>query len=131
MTRKEYVEFFKKVCSEMVAITEKKNHDYVGGGDDPFKNFRQIANLVGGTAGNSSGTGPIDIIAVGFLTRMSDKMSRIGTFVEKGELKVLDESAQDTLKDLAVYSILFLAYLEERKESGTNRLAASEATIDQ
>lgn len=127
MNRKEYVEFFKKTCDDMITITEKKNHDYAGGGDDPFQNFRQIAHLIGETAGNSSGTGPLDIVLVGFLTRMSDKMSRIGTYVSKGELKVADESAKDTLKDLAVYSILCLAYLEDRDE----RRAAAMKTIGQ
>lgn len=108
MTRKQYLEFHKKVCEEMVRITEMKNHDYAGSGDDPFKNFRQIGTMIENVGA--------DVVAIGFLTRMSDKFSRIGSFVSKGELKVKDESVADTLLDLANYCILFAGYLAERNE---------------
>lgn len=107
MTRKSYMEYHKQCCEKMVKITEAKNHDYAGGGDDAFKNFRQIASLIGDQDGNQRGTGPVDIIAVGFLTRMSDKFSRIGSFVSEGNLLVKNESVEDTLMDLANYCILF------------------------
>lgn len=121
MTPKQYIDFHKNFCNQMVEITEKKNHDY-SSGEDAFNNFKQIGHLVGPRAGNSAGTGPIDIIAIGFLTRMSDKFSRIGSFVSKGELLVKDESVADTLLDLANYCALFAGYLadqaaEQRKES--------------
>lgn len=120
MNSKEYLEFHKKFCELMVAITEKKNHDYAGAGgrQDAFRNFKQIGHLIGG-AGNQAGTGPLDVVAVGFLTRMSDKFSRIGSFISKGELLVKDESVTDTLVDLANYCALFAGYLEsqQRKES--------------
>lgn len=106
MTKKEYLEFHNKFCEEMKAITAKKNHDYSGAGDDPFKNFRQIGNLVDDNA-----------ITIGFLTRMSDKFSRIGSFVAKGELLVKDESVEDTLLDLANYCALFSGYLAEKMHS--------------
>jgi len=108
MTRKQYLEFHKKVCEEMVRITEMKNHDYAGSGDDPFKNFRQIGALIENIGA--------DVVAVGFLTRMSDKFSRIGSYVSKGELKVKDESVTDSLLDLANYCILFAGYLAEKNE---------------
>lgn len=117
MTRQEYTEFHKKFCEKMIEVTEAKNHDYAGAGDDPFRNFRQIGHLIGERAGNSAGTGPLDIVAVGFLTRMSDKFSRIGSFIAKGELKVKDESVADSLHDLANYCALFAGYLEERKQA--------------
>lgn len=108
MNRNEYAEFHAAFCSKMMEITAMKNADYSGGSDDPFNNFRQIENLIH--------TNEIDIIAVGFLTRMSDKFSRIGSFIAKGELQVKDESVGDTLLDLANYAALFAGYLAERKQ---------------
>lgn len=109
MNRQQYIEFHKQFCDDMVEITRKKNHDYAGDGEDPFKNFRQIGGLVS--------TEGVDVVAVGFLTRMSDKFSRVGTHISKGgKLLVEDESIEDTLKDLANYSALFAGYLREKKE---------------
>lgn len=108
MTKLEYIAFHKNFCEKMIEVTEKKNADYSGSGDDPFSNFRQIAGLVQ--------TKDMDIIAVGFLTRMSDKFARIGSFVTKGELQVKDESVLDTLHDLANYSALFAGYLQSQKK---------------
>ena len=105
MTKENYIQFHKDFCDTMVEITKKKNHDYAGGGDDPFKNFRQIGGLI-----------PKDgVVEIGFLTRMSDKFSRIGSFVSEGKLLVEDESVHDTLVDLANYCALFAGYLESKK----------------
>lgn len=115
MKKKEYLEFHEAFCGKMIEITKVKNHDYTGGSEDPFANFKNIGALVQGQK--------IDIVAVGFLTRMSDKFSRIGSFVSKGELLVKDESVTDTLCDLANYCALFAGYLrdeadKQRAESG-------------
>lgn len=48
--------------------------------------------------------------------RLSDKYNRIKHLVNTGELKENDESLEDTLLDLAGYSILGLKYLEEHKD---------------
>ena len=117
MNSQEYVEYHKEFCESMIAITKKKNHDYTGAGSDPFRNFRQIGNLLGDNIPNAKGTGPLDIVAVGFLTRMSDKLSRIGTFISNGELLVKDESIEDTLKDVANYAALFSGYLESERQA--------------
>jgi len=103
MTKKEYLEFHKNFCEDMVLVTEKKNADYTGEGDDPFANFK-IVEKIG-----------ICRAEVGFLTRMTDKLSRINSFVQKGELKVEDESIKDTLHDLANYCALFAGYIESQK----------------
>lgn len=108
MNKAEYIVFHKQFCDDMVEITRKKNADYAGSGDDPFSNFRQVGHLVQ--------TKDMDIVAVGFITRMSDKFSRIGSFITKGELLVKDESVEDTLKDLANYSALFAGYLRDCAE---------------
>ena len=108
MNKQEYMEFHKSFCEKMMEVTKKKNADYSGAGDDPFANFRHIGNLVQ--------TPDLDIVAIGFLTRMSDKFSRIGSFISNGELQVKDESVEDTLHDLANYSALFAGYLREYSE---------------
>ncbi len=108
MTKQEYMEFHKEFCGKMMEVTKKKNADYSGSGDDPFNNFRHIGNFVVVPG--------LDLVAVGFLTRMSDKFSRIGSFISNGTLQVQDESVEDTLHDLANYSALFAGYLREKSE---------------
>lgn len=62
----------------------------------------------------------------GFLTRMMDKMKRISSFVEKGELQVKDESVTDTLRDLANYSCLLAGYIKSQKDLLTINKTANE-----
>ena len=106
MNNIEYFEFAEKFMADMLALSKKKNADYTGAIDDPFGNFQAV-----------------EILGIkterGFLTRMMDKMKRISTFVNNGELQVKDESVKDTLQDLANYSILFAGYLESKK-NGNN-----------
>jgi hypothetical protein len=52
---------------------------------------------------------------VGTFTRMSDKMSRLASFIRNGELVVKDESVQDTLIDLANYAVLLSAQIIDRR----------------
>lgn len=117
MTKNEYMAFHEQCCQKMVAITKAKNSDYTGDSGDPFANFQQIGSLVQ----------LANVVEIGFLTRMSDKLSRIGSFVTKGTLLVKDESIEDTLLDLANYCILFAGYLRSRRQSkfaGVNENAA-------
>ena len=51
--------------------------------------------------------------------RLSDKFNRICNLIQRGELKENDESLEDTLLDLAGYSILGLKWLKEH-ENETN-----------
>ena len=105
MTKAEYMQFHEDSCKKLIEITKRKNADYAGSGNDPFANFRQIGALIQQP----------NIVEVGFLTRMSDKMSRIGSFVSNGTLQVKDESVEDTLMDIANYAILFAGYLRSKK----------------
>ena len=81
-------------------IMNKKNHDYRGGTGDPYKNFR---------GSDLFSIHPI----VGVLLRMQDKMMRIQTFVEKGQLKVKGESVFDALVDLTNYTALIYGMIQE------------------
>lgn len=106
MTKEQYMDFHKKCCQRMIDITAKKNSDYSGGSTDPFANFTQISHVVQLKS----------VIEIGFMTRMSDKFSRIGSFITKGVFEVADETVEDTLLDLANYCILFIGYLAHKRE---------------
>lgn len=90
----------KRLCKQALGIMEDKNHDYRGGTGDPYANFR--------------GSTSLDIHpVVGILLRIQDKMMRIRTFVEKGELKVKGESIDDALMDMINYTVLIKGLIEE------------------
>lgn len=96
---------FYELLDQMRETHDRKNADYAGD-VDPFKNFR-LCESIG-----------IDV-ADGVLVRMCDKWSRITTLVEKEHrgqgAQVLDESIEDTLMDLAVYSLIAIILRRERK----------------
>lgn len=101
MTKQEYFEFANEFFGQCIEVSRKKNADYTGVNDDPFANFTAVEKLSIKTE-------------QGFLTRMMDKMARIGSFVAKGELQVNDESVTDTLRDLANYSCLLAGYIKSK-----------------
>lgn len=105
MTKQEYFKFAEGFFGECLEISKKKNADYTGKNDNPFSNFQSVEALGIRTEH-------------GFLTRMMDKMKRIASFAEKGELQVKDESVIDTLRDLANYSCLLAGYIESKKSHG-------------
>lgn len=105
MTKKEYIDFFEATTKKMLEITKAKNADYTGQGDDPFANFTRV-EMIG-----------VCSTEQGFLTRMFDKFSRITSFVQKGTLAVKDESVEDTLLDLSIYSLLMLGYIVSKKRA--------------
>ncbi|WP_287199434.1 nucleotide modification associated domain-containing protein [Pseudoalteromonas sp.] len=108
MSNKDLVEFFENETTRMVELMKKKNADYAGGDSDPFANFKRV--------GSFKSTTPEQ----GFFTRMTDKVSRIDSFIANGKLQVKDESVKDTLRDLANYSLLFMAYLESEQMRDNN-----------
>lgn len=104
MTRDEFLDFHKFFTERMREICVRKNNDYAGkGGENAFANFTRVEAM--GIASTEQG----------FATRMLDKMSRISTFIESGELLVKDESVEDTLLDLANYSALLAGYIGHKK----------------
>jgi len=100
MNRRQFTEAHKAFCESIIEITTRKNHDYTGADSDPFANFKNVQVL------------GICTVEQGFLTRMTDKMSRLAGFCKNGVLKVANESIIDTLKDLANYAILKAIYLQ-------------------
>ena len=101
-TQEDLHKYFEGFCNKMIDVMKAKSHDY-NGATDPFANFKIVEQ------------NGIASVEQGFLTRMTDKMSRLATFVRKGEYKVNDEKVEDTLLDLANYSILMSAYIKSKK----------------
>lgn len=96
-----FYEFRTKFYGKNMELVKKKNADYTGG-KDPFANFDLSQKLNIGS--------PV----IGFLTRMTDKLSRIITFINMGTYSVKSESVSDTLRDLSNYAMLLSAYLESK-----------------
>ena len=87
------VETFSKIVIEMTKLYAKKNHDY----------------------GNSFDEG-CDKIGTGYpLGRLLDKMNRLIACMGKEDEMQINESIEDTLKDLACYSVMTLSYLKRKK----------------
>lgn len=103
MTREELLTYFQEKTSAMVETMQKKNADYAGEGVDPFANFSRVEAL------------GICKTEQGFLTRMTDKMCRVVSFVQKGVLQVKEETVEDTLLDLANYCLLMAAYIKSKR----------------
>lgn len=101
--KERYMAAFEKELEGMMATTRAKNADYTGLATSPFFNFEHVAHF--GVAS----------VEQGLFTRMTDKVSRIASFIQKGTLEVKAESAEDTLTDLAVYSIMFKLYLKNKR----------------
>jgi len=94
---------FNELLITISKLHADKNSDYAG--DNPLSNFRMCEE--------------IGIPAwLGAWVRMSDKWNRIKSIIKKGESKVTSESLEDTLLDLATYSLLVIILLKET-EIGT------------
>lgn len=108
--------YFDQVTGKMRSIMAAKNSDYAGqaGAHDPFANFSRVEAF------------GVCKAETGFMTRMTDKFCRLVSFFSGAELKVKDESVQDTLFDLANYCILLAAYLEAKK----SRAAKDEVNVN-
>ena len=106
MSKKEYLEFTEDFFKKCIDLQIKKNHDYTSN-DDPFSNFKSIEVL---------GIKPEH----GFLTRMMDKIRRVSSFVENGELHVKEESVKDSLQDLANYACLLSGFIESTKNQNND-----------
>jgi len=85
MPEQQFAEF-KKIIDDMFELHKRKNNDY---GSDNIGALGEGALFV----------------------RIWDKVSRLKSLTwEKKNAQVKDESIEDTIKDLAVYSIIWLIY---------------------
>ena len=92
---------FYELLDQMAELHSRKNHDYAGKGT-PLRNFYKCKEM---------GVTPF----TGVMVRLSDKWSRIESFMKQGILEVKGESVEDTLMDNAVYSLLGILLLREEK----------------
>ena len=90
-TTEALLELHKKLTDESRELMAVKNQDYGAKDVDPFRNFRMFGRL-------------------GILVRMSDKLARLRTFLERGEFSVKDEGVVDTIRDIINYAVIFEAY---------------------
>ena len=101
MTLDNLLSLHKQLSGEACKLMETKNHDYTSGSADPFANFRASEAI-----GVSS--------KLALLVRMLDKLKRMQTFAEQGQLKVKDESVRDAVIDVINYSVLFYGLTKEK-----------------
>jgi hypothetical protein len=107
VTKEGYFKFQDEYFDSIKTLTKKKNADYTGLGEDPFKNFKHV------------GSYDESWILIGFFTRMSDKFARVASYIQKGKFEVEDEGIMDTLKDLSNYPCLLAGYLKSKNEGET------------
>tara|TARA_R110000782_G_scaffold52550_2_gene112548 strand:- start:120 stop:518 length:399 start_codon:yes stop_codon:yes gene_type:complete len=105
MNREELLKHHTEVCARALEIMQVKNHDYAGkNGEEPFANFERCEAM--GVCSTETG----------FLVRVIDKVSRLSTFVDAGELKVKGETWKDAVLDIMNYMILFSAFVSDKEK---------------
>jgi hypothetical protein len=103
MNKEEYFKHQATTHEKCLEISRAKCSDYANA--DPFSNFR-LAEIM-----------EICSVEQEILMYMSAKMARIcNLLVNNKERQVLDETVEDTLRDLINYSAILLAYLDSKKE---------------
>ena len=104
MTRDDLIRNHEMLCNMARELMKKKNADYAGKkGIEPFANFTRVEAM---------GICPTE---VGFLVRVTDKMSRLSSFMESGKLEVANESFEDTIVDVINYMVLLHSYLKDKQ----------------
>lgn len=88
------VELFKSIVEEMLETYKKKNHDYGNSFETLCDKFGLLAAAI----------------------PLNNKIERINSLITKKENKV-NESIEDSLKDLANYAIMTLIYINKNGES--------------
>lgn len=102
---------FKDLLNQMWTIRQDKRQDYnvqAKGNFLEIENFK-MAELFGVPAW------------VGIMIRISDKFTRLASFVRKGYNAVKDETVEDTLLDMANYSLLCLIEYRKQKEKEVSK----------
>lgn len=100
------VQKFEQITNEMFDLYKRKNADY---GNSVAKIFDEYG-------------------LVSFLIRIEDKLNRVSTLTKKSftEQQVKDEKIEDTLLDLANYSIMALIELDRTKSELTSEMSVDD-----
>ena len=99
-------ELHQKICDEMHDLYIRKNRDYGGSVTETYNKFGLTSYLV----------------------RMCDKLNRVINLSQSKDILVEDERIEDTLLDLANYSIL--ALIDIKMDNKLKPQKASEDNID-
>jgi len=102
MTRDELFALHEEICRRALVILRHKSADYATSAD-PFANFKRGEILGFATAEE------------GLMLRVVDKISRISTFLNRGELKVNNETVEDSILDVINYMILLHGMLADKE----------------
>lgn len=92
---------FYELLLAMADLHSRKNHDYSGEGEC-FLDLKAASRM---------GIEPTVKVAL----RIQDKEARFENFIKNGNLLVLDETAEDTLIDMANFSIIEIILMREAK----------------
>ena len=104
MTRDELLRYHSEICKSAQELMALKNRDYAGAeGNEPFANFTRVESL------------GICSTEQGFMTRVTDKISRLSSFLNSGKMHVEDESFYDTIVDVINYMVLLSAYVNDKE----------------
>lgn len=104
----ELEQLHKDTCEKCLEMMRKKNADYTGG-MSVFENFLIAEPTLGIPAEK------------GLLLRVQDKLQRLRSFIDKGELKVVEESASDACEDVINYMILLKGMILHKEDSKTEK----------
>jgi hypothetical protein len=102
MTRDELFSLHEEICRRALVILQHKSADYATS-SDPFANFKRGEILGFATAEE------------GLMLRVVDKISRISTFLQKGQLTVSNETVEDSILDVINYMILLHGMLADKE----------------
>ena len=104
MTIEDIIKMLEDTTTELKDTLRRKSSDYTGGegSQDPFANFKSTEVL---------GVDPV----IGIMIRVMDKIQRIRSFVNDGELKVANESVYDAFDDIIGYTILAKAMVKQKR----------------
>ena len=105
MTRDELLKYHEELCTDAKNLMSLKNRDYAGNhGLEPFANFTRVESM------------GICSTEQGFMTRITDKMSRLSSFIDAGKMHVEDESFNDTVIDVINYMVLLSAFIKDKEK---------------
>jgi hypothetical protein len=99
-TKEEHEAMLKESFTRIFGVLKAKNIDYTAGSDDPYANFR-LSEL--------EGIAP----PKGIMLRVQDKLQRIRSFINTGDLAVKAESVEDALDDVIGYMELLRGLFRE------------------
>jgi hypothetical protein len=104
MDRDELIKYHEELCESARNLMRLKNHDYAGkSAKNPWMNFER-SEIMGVCKTEQA-----------FMVRIIDKVSRLVTFIDAGDLAVKEESVTDSIVDIINYMVLFAAFNKDKQ----------------